>query len=81
MEKHDVFKCNIENVEMEAIVLDVIGKYYNSMGEPEIVYLCYGKNILFTLLEIDYTFTGYKIIANGVNITEIDNSVKLSNLI
>lgn len=81
MKKHDVFKCNIENVEIESIVLDIIGKRYNSMEESETIYLCYGQNMLFTLLEIDYTFIGYKVIAKGVSIEEIDNGVKLYNLV
>lgn len=81
MKKHDVFKCEIENVEIQAIVLDIIAKCYNAMDEFETIYLCYGANMLFTLTEIDYTVIGYKVIAKSVSIEEIDNDVKLYNLI
>lgn len=81
MQKHDVFKYKIENVEIEAVVVDIVATYHNYIGEFEIVYLCYGQNILFTLTECEGICIDHKVIAESVTITEIDNGVKLYNLI
>lgn len=81
MKKNDIIKVKLNNVYVEAVIIDAVSTYHNIMEQLVTVYLCYGQNKLFTIDEIYHftnnsTYKNLKIVCDHAIIPKIDNAIK-----
>ena len=82
MEKNDIIRITVNNIDVEAIVIDVVANYFDDEENRVVKYLCYGQNRLFimtkksTIVGDESTFELTKVVCEYAILPEIDNSVK-----
>lgn len=82
MKKNDIIRVTVNNVEVEAIVVDIVAIYFDDEENRVVKYLCYGQNRLFIMTKTspivcnESTFELTKVVCEYAILPEIDNAVK-----